>query len=507
VDAYADDKESVLVTWPRAARALVGHNGFDAYQSVRPRYQDPFPLSEKYFLCAREIDDAEWPGPGAKPEMGLYLVDTIGNEVLVYAEAPGCYSPVPLAPRPPPPIIPTRRDYQNQPASVYVVDAAQGTHLQGVSRDEIKFLRVVESPEKRHWTGPAWGGQGVQRPAMNWHNFENKRILGTVPVEDDGSAYFEVPSDRYVFFQLLDKDGAMIHSMRSGVVFQSGERASCGGCHENRLAVAPGTRDGQPRALRGPPSQLNGWNGSPRLFSYLAEVQPVWDRHCVRCHDFGTKAGSKVLLAGDRDLFFNASYESLHRKWNQAGGFLRTIGAGPAEIQPANSWGARASPLVRLLRHGHNKVVLTPEEIGRVITWLDLNAPYYPNYACAYPRNLVGRSPLDDSELARLKELTGIDFVAQAGFQQLQGPLVSFDRPELSPCLVGAGEPGSQRHEAALALIRTGKQRLHEQPRGDIDGFELCRTDQDREAKYFERQELEQRNRAAIREGRKVYDP
>ena len=282
---------------------------------------------------------------------------------------------------------------------MYVIDAAQGTHLQGVSRDEIKFLRVVESPEKRHWTVPAWGGQGVQRPAMNWHNFENKRILGTVPVEEDGSAYFEVPSDKYVFFQLLDKDGSMIHSMRSGVVFQSGEKVSCVGCHENRLSSPRGPGDRQAQALLRKPSKLDGWYGSPRLFSYLGEVQPVWDRHCVRCHDFGKKGGEKLILAGDRDLYFNASYESLHRKWNQPGGYLRTVGAGPAEIQPANSWGSRASPLVKHLREGHEKVVLTREEMDRVMTWLDLNAPYYPNYACAYPDNLVGRSPLSDAEL------------------------------------------------------------------------------------------------------------
>jgi len=507
IDAYADDKESVLVTWPRTARALVGHNGIDAFTAIRPRYQDPFPLSEKYFLCSREIGDADWRGPGAKPEMGIYLVDTFGNEVLVHAEAPGCFSPATLAARPRPPIMPMRRDYQNKPANVYVIDTAQGTHLQGVSRDEIKFLRVVESPEKRHWTGPAWGGQGVQRPAMNWHNFENKRILGTVPVEADSSAYFEVPSDKYVFFQLLDKDGAMIHSMRSGVVFQSGERVSCVGCHENRLSSPRGPGDKQAQALLRKPSTLDGWYGSPRLFSYLGEVQPVWDRHCVRCHDFGKEAGKKLILAGDRDLYFNASYESLYRKWNQPDGYLRTVGAGPAEIQQANSWGSRASPLVKHLRDGHQKIVLTWEEMDRVMTWIDLNAPYYPNYACAYPDNLVGRSPLGDAELARLKELTKVDFAAHNGFQNLQGPLLSLDRPELSPCLAGTGAPGSERYEAALAIIRQGKERLAARPRGDIDGFEMCQTDQDREAKYLARHTLELANRAAIREGRKVYDP
>ncbi|MEA3462378.1 MAG: hypothetical protein U9R49_10895, partial [Bacteroidota bacterium] len=75
-----------------------------------------------------------------------------------------------------------------------------------------KYLRVVQSPEKRFFTTPLWGGQGVERPGMNWHNFTNKRILGTVPVETDGSAYFTAPSDTFFFFQLLDEDGMMVQS-------------------------------------------------------------------------------------------------------------------------------------------------------------------------------------------------------------------------------------------------------------------------------------------------------
>jgi hypothetical protein len=212
-------------------------------------------------------------------------------------------------------------------------------------------------------------------------------------------------------------------------------------------------------------------------------------------------------LAGDRDLYFNASYEALYQKWNQPDGPLHTVGGGPAEIQPANAWGSRVSPLVELLRKGHQNVTLTVEEMDRVVTWVDLNAPYYPNFACAYPNNLAGRSPLDDGELAKLKELTGVDFNASNGFGNLRGPLLSLDRPELSPCLAGAGIPGSDRYQAALAIIRLGNERLVQRPRGDLDGFELCPTDRDREAKYQERYSLEQRNRSAIRNGQKFFDP
>ena len=163
---------------------------------------------------------------------------------------------------------------------------------------------------------------------MNWHNFENKRILGTVPVEPDGSVYFECPSDRFVYFQLLDANGMMIQSMRSGTIIQSGEQQGCTGCHEDRNESIPLQRGGMPLALKRPPSPLNGWNGPPRTFSYQAEIQPILDRHCVSCHDYGKPAGEGLNLAGDRTLVFNTSYTDL---WSL--GFLECIGGGPAETQ------------------------------------------------------------------------------------------------------------------------------------------------------------------------------
>ncbi len=66
------------------------------------------------------------------------------------------------------------------------------------------------------------------------------------------------------------------------------------------------------------------------MFSYVREVQPAFDRHCGRCHDFGKPAGEKLNLAADRPETFNVSYTELWRKK-----FIKFIGAGPAQTQPA----------------------------------------------------------------------------------------------------------------------------------------------------------------------------
>ena len=485
-----DGKAPILRTWPADSIGGVAdpgapNSGFDAFSGVNPKYEDPYPLSDKYFLCSRMIGQGE--------KMGIYLVDVFGNEILVHSEGEGCYDPRPLAPHPRPPVIPTRRDYKNADGYVYVQNVYEGTHMKDVKPGSVKFLRVVESPEKRYWTEPGWGGQGVERPGMSWHDFNNKRILGTVPVEADGSAAFALPSDRFVYLQLLDKDGMMIQSMRSGITAQSGEWIGCVGCHDERRAAPPALTNKNLLALKRPPSRLDGWHGPPRMFNYLTDVQPVFDKHCVSCHDYGKKGGEKLILARDRGLIFNASYVSLWTK-----GALTVVGAGPAEIRQAYSWGARPSRLLRLSEgtYKHTEVNLSPEELEKIITWVDLNAPYYPSYASAYPKNQYGRCPLDDGQLGKLKQLgvgTGITDI-------------SFDRPEISPGLAKLPKD-DPRYAEALAIIRAGQAALKKNPNPDAPGFVACEADQQREKKYQLRAEIELRNRAAIRDGKRFYDP
>ena len=479
-----DGRPPVLRTWPAATIDWVMKGDLDTYGRTSPKFEDPRPLSSKYFLCSRQTGKGE--------EMGIYLVDVFGNEVLVHAEPPGCFDSMPLGPRAVPPVIPDRVNFERREGTFYVYNVYMGSGMERVKPGAVKSLRVVEVVEKRFWTHTEWNGQGVECPGVNWHDFNAKRILGSVAVEADGSAYFEVPSDRFVYFQLLDDSGMMIQSMRSGTMLRPGETAGCVGCHEYRLSTVP---TGGREALRRPPRPLEPWHGPPRMFSYTEEVQPVFDKSCMPCHDFGGKAAAKFVLAGDRGLAFNASY---HELWTKP--YLKVVGAGPAEVQPPYSWGAHASPFIKYILGGGTRARLSNEGFDRLVTWIDLNAPYYPAYSSVYPDNLYGRSPLNNAQLKRLRELTGVKIEGHDGDTQ-----VNLTRPALSRCLAGFQDKSDPKYVEALAIIEAGKRMLAERPREDMPGFIIDGKDAQREARYQERARIEAQVRQAILKGEKVY--
>jgi hypothetical protein len=485
-----DGREPVVRTWPPGAIDLVGKGDYDTYKQVHPKYEDPYPLDESHLLASRMTGKGE--------VMAIYLLDVFGNEVLVHVEEPGCFDPMPLGPRPKPPVVPPRIDLSRSEGAFYVQDVYEGTDI---ARGTVRRLRVVESPEKRYWTQPAWdGGTGQQAPGMAWDDFNNKRVLGSVPVEPDGSAYFAVPADTFVYFQLLDERGMMVQSMRSGTIVRPGERTGCVGCHEHRHTAAVARPGGA--SWQKAPSRLEASYGPPRLFSYAAEVQPVLDRHCVSCHDYGKEAGRKLNLSGDLGLIFNRSYVELRRK-----GLVRVVGAGPFQVQPPRSWGSHASRLAQVVLEGHGdeeidgKIALDAEGVDRIVTWIDINAPYYPVYASAYRENRYGRSPLDDGQIRRLIELTGVNLNDRNLCDQ-----VSFTRPEMSPCLERVRAENDAAYREALAIVQMGKQLLARRPRADMPGFALSSSVEiDRERLYQDRLREEEAMRSALASGRKRY--
>ena len=531
-----DGPRTWVRTWPADIRSrlaewnVVGRVGsYDSFVGSSPKYAMPYPLSEKYFLCSRTLD-------AKSQEMALFLVDVFGNEMLLHREAPGCFQPMPLARRPRPPVIPDQIDPNSDRGLFYVSDVYQGEAMTGMRRGAVKTIRIVEAPAKLtyppadvgDWTAPG-DGESHHPTAVCWNHYNSKRVLGTVPVEADGSAYFEVPARRFLYFQLLDENGMMIQSMRSGTSVLPGEKTGCVGCHEYRTAPP---EKAQLLAFRRGPSAIKPWYGPARDFNYVAEVQPVLDRHCIACHDYDKGPGHKQNLSGDLGLAFNASYVTLMarspalwslRKPGEPKPLVGTVGTGPLPVVPPYSWGSHRSRLVDLLRAGHEGVKLSPEELDRIITWIDLNAPYYPFYEDYYTGNTWGRSPLDHRQLLRLGQLVSAapdgkvwgwnTATAYSGGSTPPGSLmatgelpVNFTRPERSACLRAFRAASTPGYAEALSLIRAGQAMLAEHPRAEMPGFQPCVADQQRLDACRQRRQVEERVLQALRENRKIYD-
>ncbi len=490
-------------TWPEPARRLAAddpnlriHRWEDTQRDVKPWYDTPWPLSDskglgagKYFLVSR----ADRRGG----KSAIWLVDVFGNEVMVHGEGPGCYGPMPLAPSNKPTVMAPRRDYGDGDGYFYVRNVYIGTHMKGVKPGAVKYLRVIETPDKAGLSRGWWNCLGSQKPAVNYSDFNTKRILGTVRVADDGSANFAVPSDRFVYFQLLDKDGMMIHSMRSGTSVHSGETLGCVGCHESRLSVetTPGAKK-LTSSMRRKPSDLKPWYGPTRRYSYAKEVQPVLDKHCTKCHDFGKKGAKKLILSGDRTMAFNFSYMELWRK-----GYVGAIGAGPAGHLPAYSWGSHTSKLIAHLKKGHEKVKLSSEDMDRLVTWVDLNGPYYPTTASTDGGG--GRTAMDYNAILKLAKLRYVDVCRTEFFD---GPMVNLDRPKLSPCLTRL-KKSDPSYTKLLDAIRSGAEALKIRPRGDVmEGLIPHDRDQYTIRHRNKYDAYERRVRKAIREGKELRD-
>ncbi|NLX97315.1 MAG: hypothetical protein GXY83_14180, partial [Rhodopirellula sp.] len=243
-----------------------------------PKFLHPFPLSEKYFLVAAQ--------PTAESNWGIYLVDTFDNMVLI-KEEPGyaLLEPIPLRKTKRPPILPDRVNLASDEGLVYLSNIYAGSGLEGIPPGTVKKMRLFSY----HYLFPGMGGpQGVVGMEGPW---DIKRIVGTVPVEPDGSALFRIPANTPIAVQPLDSEGKALQLMRSWFTAMPGEVLSCVGCHESQNSSPP-TRYTQ--AMNRPPSEIAAWRGPVRGFSFEREVQPVLDKYCVGCHDGQAREGGKA---------------------------------------------------------------------------------------------------------------------------------------------------------------------------------------------------------------------
>jgi hypothetical protein len=259
----------------------------DRYGQKGDQFQYPYPFNEKEFLVTYRAD-----GSGLK--FGIYFMrDDASRELLAVSGKQDSSQPIALKARKTPNIRPTTVDYRKKTGTFYVQDVYIGPGLKGIKRGVVKSLRVVALDFRAAGIGangnrgPA-GGALVSTPiSINNGTWDVKSVLGDTKVHADGSAFFTVPARTPVYFQLLDEKNHVVQSMRSWSTLQPGERFSCVGCHENKNEISLST--GTTLAMKAGPKPLNPVFGPPRGFSFPKMVQPILDKHCIKCHKDTTK--------------------------------------------------------------------------------------------------------------------------------------------------------------------------------------------------------------------------
>jgi hypothetical protein len=384
-----------------------------------PLFRESFPLSRSEFIVSYKPKGFTWDAPKAYRLALLYE----GGEVApVYRDtAIACFRPVPLLARETPPVIPSKIDKKladKQLAECIVVDVYRG--MTGIERGAVKYIRVLEQVPR------PWSARRYYRGGVGGDNYDQQHVVvskdthlglkiqhGVVPVEADGSARFLVPAERNIFFQALDSNYRALQTERTYVNYMAGEVRSCVGCHEPTTHSAPSgyrTPLAMKRKAELPLPQRNQPEAQ-RTLSYARDVQPVWDRHCIACHNSSKYAG-KLNLSSKETRLFNESYESL-----LPDGYVGSSGVPKFDRKvlghiigenhwktenvsylPPRSLGSTTAVLVAMLASDlilpdpeaqkraerlakvHRNIKLSPDELLEITNWIDTNCQYYGSY-------------------------------------------------------------------------------------------------------------------------------
>ncbi|NDV57312.1 hypothetical protein [Bacteroides sp. 519] len=398
IDPEAGRHENEGVTFVAPQRKPEAER-IDKYGQFSDQFQYPYPLSEKDFLISYSPLGYY---VGRPIDFAIYWMNVDGERELLAADANiSCNQPVMLSARKRPFTRANIVNYNKKNGVYYMQNIYAGNGLDGIEPGTVKKLRIVEIIYRPASVGAAFGvgaggaGHAFTPVGVGNASWDVKRILGTIDVEPDGSAFFSVPARTPLYFQALDKNNKVVQTMRSWSTLQPGETQSCVGCHEHKNTV-PLTSHPMSIAMEKGIRIIEPEGIGERNFSYIKEVQPIWDAKCISCHDgvkhsMSLKGDLKVVDTQTRrkysDSYLNLTHarKTTHDNDSWQGNphhpevnWISSLSE-PTILKPYFA-GSATSNLIKRLENGHGGVTLTKNEIETVSTWLDLLVPFVGNY-------------------------------------------------------------------------------------------------------------------------------
>ncbi len=385
-----------------------------------PKFLHPFPISDRLFIvsCKRS----------AQTPWEICLADIYDNIVPVLTDPDAALlEPIPIRETERQPIIADRVDLNSPTADVFIADVYEGEGLKGIPRGEVKALRVFSYQFAYQGMGAEPYSVGLDGP------WDPRRIIGTAPVLEDGSAAFKIPAYVPIALQPLDKDGKALQIMRSWITAQPGESVSCVGCHEPQNST--GTTNPRSLASQIDPAEITPFYGETRGYGFEREIQPILDRYCVECHRPDSPKVAELIKSGgvsedvlkttrrEHETFddailpdfrksepkcvldngnYIAAKSPISNSYYQLRRYVRTVTKeSQMPTHPACDFHADATLLAQILQRGHFGVELDPESWDKIIAWIDLNCPYNGSWG-----EMIRDNPaLVKSQFSRREEL------------------------------------------------------------------------------------------------------
>jgi len=390
VDIKAGPDEAAAARQISPKRDLRYHyfwpSGIPWFGGGRTGFRDPYPLSEDCFLVAED--------------KSLLVLD--GNETVqeFYRADKMVHDPRVIRQRPRERVVPPFSDLKRSTGRLVLANIYRGRNMKAVKPGTIKKLLVLEDLPKpiSYFSLPGLISMD------GTHTL--RRVLGTVPVEPDGSASFEVPPLRGLYFVALDEKGLAVKRMQSYTMVMPGETQGCVGCHEPRTEPPSSAGSDVLMASRRPPSRIKPIPGVPDVFDYPRDIQPIWDRHCVTCHS-AEKPEGRVVLTGDYNEWFTQSYYALFA-YSQISDMVGRYNTEFRNHQPYG-FGTGASPLMNKIDGSHYEVKLTKPEHATVRLWIEASAYFTGTYAVYnHSENAVAGALANSAKVEIGKPLDGI---------------------------------------------------------------------------------------------------
>ncbi len=328
----------------------------------------PYPISKDYVLTSDHSNILILDSQGhifQNIKLPKEFVDELKNTRLEIK------SPIPIKPYKRGKVSADMADYDVDEATVAIVDVSMGRNMLGIKKGDIKKLLLSEIlPLACHVTG------GME-PITILGTFSLERPLGTVNVEEDGSAHFKVPANRALSFTALDKNGNAIKKMQSFVNFVSGTTTSCIGCHEQRDMAPPPIKN-KLIALRRPADNIKDIDGvkSNEVLDFVRDIQPLLSKYCIDCHN-PQKYCAKIDLTEGMGPMFARSYYALYMEGQIIDGYNRNGN------MPPYQFGSGSSKILKKFDGSHKGVKATTQELNLLKTWLDTGAIHAGSIACA----------------------------------------------------------------------------------------------------------------------------